>query len=63
MALPIAQIANPRVQMIGVAINSRTLDEEKALCLFEDPETRMDLPATDPYHFDTANLLIALVAI
>jgi uncharacterized NAD-dependent epimerase/dehydratase family protein len=61
MALPIAQIANPAVQITGVSVNTKALDEAAAHACLREIEDRMNLPATDPFRFGAAKLVDALV--
>ncbi|RVV96805.1 DUF1611 domain-containing protein [Mesobaculum littorinae] len=62
MVLPIARIANPDVKVIGVSVNTKAMPEDEARALLADIETRMGLPATDPYRFGAEPLVEALLA-
>ncbi|WP_226782039.1 N-acetyltransferase DgcN [Oceaniglobus trochenteri] len=62
-ALPLARIANPAAQVVGVSMNTKALGEDEARRLIAETETRMGLPCTDPYRFGTANLVDALQAL
>jgi len=62
-ALPIARVANPAAQVTGVSVNTKALGEDEALTLLADIETRMGLPATDPYRFGAAKLVDPLLAL
>ncbi len=62
-ALPMAQIANPACQVVGVSINTQNLSEEDALAYIAEVEAEMGLPATDPYRFGAGKLVDALAAL
>ncbi|TCS60727.1 putative NAD-dependent epimerase/dehydratase family protein [Primorskyibacter sedentarius] len=63
MALPLAQVANPACQVIGISINTQAMDEDEARTYLAEVEARMGLPATDPFRFSTQKLVEALAAI
>ncbi len=63
MVLPIARIANPACQIVGVSINAQHMSEEAARAYLARVEAEMGLPATDPYRFGAAPLVAALAAI
>ncbi|WP_435310762.1 N-acetyltransferase DgcN [Primorskyibacter sedentarius] len=63
MALPLAQVANPACQVIGISINTQAMDEDEARTYLAEVEARMGLPATDPFRFGTQKLVEALAAI
>ena len=63
MALPIARIANPACQVVGVSVNTQHMTEEEARAYLARVEADMGLPATDPYRFGAAPLVAALAAI
>ena len=63
MALPIARIANPACQVVGVSINTSAMGEDEALSYLEATEKRMGLPACDPVRQGAAKLADALEAI
>ena len=62
-ALPLARIANPCCVVAGVSVNTQHMDEAAARSCLAEVETRMGLPATDPYRFGPAKLVQALAAI
>ena len=62
-ALPIARVANPACQVVGVSVNTQHLTDDEARAYLADVETRMGLPATDPYRFDSDKLVDALAAV
>ncbi|KMK68428.1 N-acetyltransferase DgcN [Puniceibacterium sp. IMCC21224] len=62
-ALPLARVANPACEVIGVTVNTQHLnDSEAAECLAEIEE-RMGLPTCDPFRQGTARLVAALAAL
>jgi uncharacterized NAD-dependent epimerase/dehydratase family protein len=62
-ALPLARIANPACQVVGVSINTQHMTEDEAKAYLAEVETRMGLPATDPYRFGSGKLVDALAAL
>lgn len=63
MVLPIARIANPACEVVGVSVNTQHMIEGDARAYLEKIEAEMGLPATDPYRFGAAPLVAALAAI
>lgn len=59
-ALPIARLANPSVQVTGVSVNTKALDEAAAKACLQEIEDRMNMPATDPFRFGAGKLVDAL---
>ncbi|MEM8572995.1 MAG: N-acetyltransferase DgcN [Pseudomonadota bacterium] len=62
-ALPIAQVANPNCQIVGISINTQHLSEADAKAYLARTEDEMGLPSTDPYKFGSDKLVAALAAI
>ena len=62
-ALPLARIANPACQVVGVSINTSGMGEDEALSHLEAVEKRMGLPTCDPFRQGAAKLADALEAI
>ena len=62
-ALPIARVANPACQVVGVSVNTKALDEAAAQACLSEIEDRMGLPATDPFRFGAAKLVDGLLAL
>ncbi|NRB16577.1 MAG: DUF1611 domain-containing protein [Rhodobacteraceae bacterium] len=62
-ALPLAQVANPACQVVGISINTQHLSEEEALAYLAEVEARMGLPAVDPFRHGAGRLVDALGAI
>jgi uncharacterized NAD-dependent epimerase/dehydratase family protein len=63
MALPIARIANPKAQVIGISVNTAAISEDEALSYLESVERRMGLPTVDPFRQGAGRLCDALEAI
>ncbi len=61
--LPIARVANPACQVVGVSVNTQHMSEDKAKAYLAEVEAQMGLPATDPYRFGSDKLVDALAAI
>ncbi len=62
IALPLARMANPAAQVVGVALNTAALEEDRALRLVEETERRLGLPCVDPYRQGARRLVDALGA-
>jgi len=62
-ALPLAQVANPACQVVGVSVNTQHMAEDEAKAYLEKVEQEMGLPATDPYRFGAGKLVDALAAL
>jgi uncharacterized NAD-dependent epimerase/dehydratase family protein len=62
-ALPLARIANPACEVVGVSVNTQHMDEAEARAYLAGIEARMGLPATDPYRFGAGKLVAALAAL
>jgi uncharacterized NAD-dependent epimerase/dehydratase family protein len=63
MTLPLARIANPAAQVVGISINTAALGEDEALSYLEETEKRMGLPTVDPFRQGAARLADALAAL
>ena len=61
-ALPLARIANPACQVVGVSINTAAMGEDEALSYLDATEKRMGLPTCDPFRQGAAKLADALEA-
>ncbi|QYX57347.1 DUF1611 domain-containing protein [Roseovarius sp. SCSIO 43702] len=61
-ALPLARIANPACEAVGISINTQHMSEADAKAYLEKVEAEMGLPATDPYRFGSEKLVDALAA-
>jgi len=48
-ALPIAQVANPECQVVGVSVNTQHMSEEEAVAYLAEVEQELGLPAVDPF--------------
>ncbi|MGR3492361.1 MAG: N-acetyltransferase DgcN [Shimia sp.] len=61
-ALPLARIANPGCEVVGISINTQHLGEDEAAQLCADTEKRMGLPTVDPFRHGAGRLVDALVS-
>ena len=62
-ALPLAHVANPACQVVGVSVNTQHMSDDEAQSYLAEVETRLGLPATDPFRYGSAKLVDALAAI
>ncbi|MEM9318067.1 MAG: N-acetyltransferase DgcN [Pseudomonadota bacterium] len=62
-ALPLARVANPNAQVIGVSVNTAAMSQAEALEYLEKTEARMGLPTCDPFRQGAGKLCDALAAI
>ena len=62
-ALPMARVANPACQVVGVSVNTQNLSEDEALAYMAEVEKRMGLPTVDTFRQGAARLVDALAAI
>jgi uncharacterized NAD-dependent epimerase/dehydratase family protein len=63
LALPVARIANPRCQVVGISVNTHGMSEDEAMSYLEGVEARMGLPTVDPFRQGAARLCDALEAV
>ncbi|MTJ04467.1 MAG: DUF1611 domain-containing protein [Sediminimonas qiaohouensis] len=63
MALPLARVANPECQVVGVSINTQHMSEDEARAYCEEVEARLGLPTVDPYRHGAERLAEALAAL
>ncbi|SLN48696.1 hypothetical protein AQS8620_02048 [Aquimixticola soesokkakensis] len=63
VALTMARVANPACVVTGISVNTQHMPEAEALAYLAEVETRMGLPATDPFRFGAEKLVDALDAI
>ncbi len=63
MALPLARVANPACQVIGISVNTQHMGEAEAKAYLAEVEAEMNLPATDPFRFGAGKLVDALAAL
>lgn len=63
MVLPIARVANPACQIIGISVNTQHMSDDEAKAYLAEVEDRMGLPTTDPFRYGAARLVDALAAI
>lgn len=63
MALPLARVANPACEVVGISINTKSMGEDEALSYLESVEKRMGLPTVDPFRQSADRLAEALAAL
>ena len=61
-ALPLARIANPKAEVVGISVNTAAMGEDEALSYLEGVEKRMGLPTCDPFRQGAGKLCDALEA-
>lgn len=62
-ALPLARVANPACQVVGISVNTQHLSEDDALAYLAKVEAEMGLPTADPFRQGAGRLVDALAAI
>ncbi|MEM9551812.1 MAG: N-acetyltransferase DgcN [Pseudomonadota bacterium] len=62
-ALPLAQVANPACQVVGVSINTQHMNEDEAMSYMAGVEARLGLPTVDPFRNGADRLAEALAAL
>lgn len=62
-ALPLAQVANPACQVVGVSVNTQHMSEEEAGAYLAEVEKELGLPAVDPFRQGADRLAAALEAL
>lgn len=62
LCLPIAQVANPDVKIVGISVNTAAMTPEEAKAYLSEIEAAMGLPAVDPYRDGAGRLVDALEA-
>ncbi|WP_050927892.1 N-acetyltransferase DgcN [Aestuariivita boseongensis] len=63
MALPLARIANPACEVVGVSVNTQHMSEEEARAYLAKVEAQLGLPAVDPFRHGADRLAEALEAV
>ena len=62
-ALALARVGNPACQVIGYAINTQHMSDADARAYLADVESRLGLPAVDPFRYGAGALVDAMAAI
>ncbi|KAJ54843.1 hypothetical protein ACMU_13845 [Actibacterium mucosum KCTC 23349] len=62
-ALPLAKVANPACQVVGISVNTQHMSEDEAVAYLAEVEARMGLPAVDPFRHGAGRLVDALAAV
>ena len=63
LALPLAQVANPECQVVGVSINTQHMGATEAEAYCAEVEARLGLPTVDPFRHGAGRLAEALAAL
>ncbi|AXI53260.1 hypothetical protein SuNHUV7_10540 (plasmid) [Pseudoseohaeicola sp. NH-UV-7] len=63
MALPLARVANPDCQVVGITVNTQHMSEDEAQAYLAEVEARMGLPTVDPFRHSADRLADALAAL
>ena len=63
MVLPLAQVANADVKIVGISVNTQHMGEAEAEAYLAVVEAEMGLPAVDPYRHSADRLADALAAL
>ncbi len=59
-ALPMARVANPACQIVGISVNTQHLPEDEAVAYMAEVEARMGLPTVDTFRQGAARLVDAI---
>ncbi|MCT4553864.1 MAG: DUF1611 domain-containing protein [Pelagimonas sp.] len=62
-ALPLARVANPACQVVGVSINTQHMSEDEANAYCAEVEAKLGLPTVDPFRHGADRLAEALAAL
>lgn len=62
-ALPLAHVANPECQVVGVSVNTQHMSEDEATAYLAQVEQELGLPAVDPFRHGADRLAEALEAL
>ncbi|MEM8578004.1 MAG: N-acetyltransferase DgcN [Pseudomonadota bacterium] len=63
LALPLARIANPACQVVGISVNTQHMSEDEAQAYLSKCEAEYGMPAVDPFRHGADRLAEALAAI
>lgn len=63
MTVACGRLTNPRIQCVGIAINTQALDDAAAKAYLEEVSAAEGLPATDPVRYGVANIVARLKAL
>lgn len=60
MALPLARVANPACEVVGISVNTKDMDEGAAKAYLQALEDEFGMPAVDPFRHGAERLAEAL---
>ncbi len=63
VALPLARVANPGCQVVGIAVNTQHMGEDEATAYLAGLEAEYGMPAVDPFRHGADRLADALAAL
>jgi len=58
----LGQLTNPQIRCVGIAINTRALDDERARALLAATSAQFELPTSDPLRFGVGAIVDRLAA-
>lgn len=61
--LPLARVANPACQVVGISVNTQRMGEDEAESYLAEVEARMGLPAVDPFRQGADRLVETLASL
>ncbi|KJZ19104.1 N-acetyltransferase DgcN [Loktanella sp. S4079] len=61
--LPLARVANPACQVVGISVNTQHMNEQEALEYLQQVEDRMGLPTVDTFRQGAGRLVDALAGL
>jgi len=59
----LARVANPNVKTVGISVNTKAMGEDEAVAYLAELESRLGLPAVDPFRHGADRLAEALAAV
>lgn len=63
LSLTMAKTVNPNCKVIGIALNTREMEDKEARQIVDETEQRMELPTTDPVRFGVGKIIDSLISL
>ena len=63
LSLTLARVVNPSCKIVGISLNTRSMNEDDARQTVAETEQRMALPTTDPVRFGVGKLVDSLLTL
>ena len=63
LSLTMAKTVNPNCKVIGIALNTREMEDKEARQIVDETEQRMALPTTDPVRFGVGKIIDSLISL